>query len=120
MLFALSILLGWAFLMNVIGEINQSDNYNVYGGATQWLPILQIVCCLLSLGLLGICSFLAIRTSEKQSAPVAAPGDDWRRSGYGITRGISGLSLLRLERDAVSFLRGCSTTKERGNRDRRA
>ena len=101
--FALSILWGWMFLMNVIGEINQSNNYNVYGGAPQWLSILQIVCCLLPLTLLGICSFLAIRTPEKQSTPVAAD-DGWRRAGYGITRGISGLSLLRLERDAVSFL----------------
>ena len=90
--------------MNVVVKINKGDFHNVYRGAQRWLLALQILCCLAGVGLLIIFSFGAIRPPYEQTAPALAPNSNWRPTGRGTTRGISGLALLQQERGSVSFL----------------
>jgi TRAP-type C4-dicarboxylate transport system permease small subunit len=103
-LFSGSVVLGWIFHMNVMVKINKGDFHNVYRGAQRWLLALQILCCLAGVGLLIIFSFGAIRPPYEQTAPALAPNSNWRPTGRGTTRGISGLALLQQERGSVSFL----------------
>ena len=103
-LFSGSVVLGWIFHMNVVVKINKGDFHNVYRGAQRWLLALQILCCLAGVGLLIIFSFGAIRPPYEQTAPALAPNSNWRPTGRGTTRGISGLALLQQERGSVSFL----------------
>jgi len=60
-LFGVSILLGWMFLMNVVGKVAADNDYRIYNNAKQWLCLLQIVTALSGIGLLGFCTFQIIR-----------------------------------------------------------
>lgn len=66
--FGISILLGWLFLMNVVGSLAKENDYRIYNNAKQWLCSLQIIMALFGIGLLGYCTFHAIgKRSQNKS-----------------------------------------------------
>lgn len=58
--FGVSILLGWLFLMNVVGSVADDNDYRIKNNAKQWFCFLQIVTALFGIGLLAYCTFRAI------------------------------------------------------------
>jgi hypothetical protein len=58
--FGISILLGWFFLMNVVGDLATRNDYRVYNNIKQWFCFLQIISALFGIGLLAYCTFIAI------------------------------------------------------------
>ena len=58
--FGVSILLGWLFLMNVVGSVADDNDYRVKNNARQWFCFLQIVTALFGIALLAYCTFRAI------------------------------------------------------------
>jgi TctA family transporter len=70
-LFGLSVILGWLFLMNVVGSVADGD-YRIKNNAKQLLCFLQILTALFGIGLLAYCTFNAIgKESPKRSLCVA-------------------------------------------------
>jgi hypothetical protein len=59
--FGVSILLGWLFLMNVVGSVADDNDYRIKNNAKQWFAFLQIVTVLFGIGLLAYCTFRAIK-----------------------------------------------------------
>lgn len=81
---AVSLLLGWLYLMNVVSSIAQYDNYNVYQPRRRFLAGFQIVAFLVAVGVLAD----ATRSLIQRTRPRATIGDGAARFG-GVT--ITGL-----------------------------